>query len=103
VQAGGGGGSTPWLAYSTAQRVVGLTSWPLECDPARSIGLIAHPGAIRSLVLSYDGRQLVTLGACCSEPWAATCDGATRACAAQPLGVLPFTTATSALQAMTAS
>jgi hypothetical protein len=53
---------TPWLAYSTAERVVGLIKWPLDCDPQSSMGLIAHPGQIRGLVLSFDGRKLITLG-----------------------------------------
>jgi hypothetical protein len=53
-------GSTPWLAYSTAERVVGLMSWPLDSEC--SMGLIAHPGGIQQVVLSYDGRQLITLG-----------------------------------------
>lgn len=63
------GGVTPWLAYSTAQRVVGLIKWPLDCDPRSSMGLIAHPGQIRGLVLSFDGRKLITLGAADGLPW----------------------------------
>jgi len=55
-------GSTPWLAYSTAECVVGLIKWPLDCDPRSSMGLIAHPGEIKGMVLTYDGRRLVTLG-----------------------------------------
>lgn len=57
-------GSTPWLAYSTPECVVGLIKWPLDCEPRCSMGLIAHPGQIRGLVLSFDGRKLITLGAC---------------------------------------
>jgi hypothetical protein len=56
------GGSAPWLAYSTAECVVGLIKWPLDCDPRSSMGLIAHPGPIHGLVLSFDGRRLITLG-----------------------------------------
>lgn len=56
-------GSTPWLAYSTPECVVGLIKWPLDCDPHSSMmGLIAHPGDIKGLVLSFDGRKLITLG-----------------------------------------
>jgi hypothetical protein len=55
-------GATPWLAYSTAERVVGLIKWPLDCEPRSSMGLIAHPGPVKGLVLSYDGRKLITLG-----------------------------------------
>lgn len=51
----------PCLAYSTAERVVGLAAWPLQ--PDGSMGLIAHPGDVLGLALSCDGRQLITLGA----------------------------------------
>jgi hypothetical protein len=51
-----------WLAYSTAEQVVGLIVWPLDGDPQHSMGVIAHPGEVRGLALSFDGRKLVTLG-----------------------------------------
>ncbi|KAL6765212.1 WD40-repeat-containing domain protein [Haematococcus lacustris] len=52
-----------FLAYSTAERVVGLVAWPLDGDPARSLGLIAHPGQVLDIAISYDGRKLLTTGA----------------------------------------
>ncbi|KAG2448277.1 hypothetical protein HYH02_006861 [Chlamydomonas schloesseri] len=52
-----------FLAYRTAERVVGLIAWPLDGDPARTMGLIAHPGEVRSIAISYDGRKLLTAGA----------------------------------------
>jgi hypothetical protein len=51
-----------WLAYSTAEQVVGLIMWPLDGDPQHSMGVIAHPGEVKGLALSFDGRKLVTLG-----------------------------------------
>ncbi|KAJ9526919.1 hypothetical protein QJQ45_017710 [Haematococcus lacustris] len=51
-----------FLAYSTAERVVGLVAWPLDGDPARSLGLIAHPGQVLDIAISYDGRKLLTTG-----------------------------------------
>ncbi|WIA32991.1 hypothetical protein OEZ86_006150 [Tetradesmus obliquus] len=51
-----------WLAYSTAEQVVGLIVWPLDGDPQHSMGVIAHPGEVKGLALSFDGRKLVTLG-----------------------------------------
>eukprot|EP00798_Chlamydomonas_sp_ICE-L_P020374 gene20374-27144_t len=58
--------STPsdgaFLAYSTSERVVGLLAWPMDGDPAKTMGLIAHPGPIGSISISYDGRKLLTTG-----------------------------------------
>ncbi|KAF8067275.1 CFAP251 [Scenedesmus sp. PABB004] len=54
------GGS--WLAWSSAERVVGLAAWPLDGDPRHSMAVIAHPGPVRGMALSFDGRKLVTLG-----------------------------------------
>lgn len=51
-----------FLAYSTGDRVVGLMAWPMDGDPANTVGLIAHPGAVKSITISYDGRKLVTAG-----------------------------------------
>ncbi|KAF6250825.1 quinon protein alcohol dehydrogenase-like superfamily [Scenedesmus sp. NREL 46B-D3] len=51
-----------WLAYSTAEQLVGLIAWPLDGDPQHSMGVIAHPGDVRGLALSFDGRKLLTLG-----------------------------------------
>lgn len=45
-----------FLAYATSERVVGLMAWPMDGDPAKTMGLIAHPGAISAMSISYDGR-----------------------------------------------
>ena len=36
----------------------------MDGDPSKSLGLIAHPGEVSSLAISYDGRRLVTSGEC---------------------------------------
>lgn len=51
-----------WLAFSTGRRVVGLMAWPMDGDPAHSMGLIAHPGDVSCLAVSFDGRKLLTAG-----------------------------------------
>ncbi|KXZ56881.1 hypothetical protein GPECTOR_1g795 [Gonium pectorale] len=51
-----------FLAYRTAERVVGLIAWPLDGDPSRTMGLIAHPGEVKAISISYDGRKLLTAG-----------------------------------------
>lgn len=37
-------------------------AWPLNGDPAKSLGLIAHPGPVVGMNLSHDGCKLVTAG-----------------------------------------
>jgi hypothetical protein len=51
-----------FLSYATAERVVGLVAWPMDGDPAKSLGLVAHPGQVQGLSISYDGRKLITAG-----------------------------------------
>mmetsp|Transcript_12567 Transcript_12567/g.27123 ORF Transcript_12567/g.27123 Transcript_12567/m.27123 type:complete len:896 (+) Transcript_12567:296-2983(+) len=55
--------TSAFLAYASAERVVGLLAWPMDGDPARTMGLIAHPGEVRAISISYDGRKLLTVGA----------------------------------------
>ncbi|KAK7194561.1 WD domain, G-beta repeat [Novymonas esmeraldas] len=50
------------LVYATKEKVVGLAQLPLRGDPCGSIGLLAHPGAITSMVTSYDGAFAFTAG-----------------------------------------
>lgn len=52
-----------YIAYSTADQVVGLLAWPLDGDPAKTLGLIAHPGPLVGMSLSHDSCKLVTAGA----------------------------------------
>lgn len=51
-----------YVAYSTAEQVVGLLSWPLDGNPQKTLGLIAHPGPIVGISLSHDSCKLVTAG-----------------------------------------
>jgi hypothetical protein len=55
------GGS--WLAYATVDQVVGLIAWPLVGDPELSMGVIAHPGRVAAVGVSFNGRKLLTAGA----------------------------------------
>lgn len=50
------------LAYSTADRVVGLVLLPLDGNPRRSMGLVAHPRKVASICASRDGAFLATCG-----------------------------------------
>ncbi|KPI90038.1 hypothetical protein ABL78_0898 [Leptomonas seymouri] len=50
------------LVYATAEKVMGLVQLPLRGDPLCSIGLLAHPGSIHSMVASPDGKFIFTAG-----------------------------------------
>lgn len=52
------------LAYATADAVAGVATYPLDGDPDRAVGLIAHPGAINAeaTCVGHDGRTMFTVG-----------------------------------------
>lgn len=57
------GSSFPWyLAYMTEERVVGLCKLPLDGNPNKTMGLIAHPRNVTALCVSNDGQYLFTSG-----------------------------------------
>eukprot|EP01119_Soliformovum_irregulare_P015157 TRINITY_DN4224_c1_g1_i3.p1 TRINITY_DN4224_c1_g1~~TRINITY_DN4224_c1_g1_i3.p1 ORF type:complete len:531 (+),score=134.78 TRINITY_DN4224_c1_g1_i3:2-1594(+) len=56
-------GETPFLVYSTQERVIGLVKLPLDGNPNASMGLIAHPGRISNIVVSHDGQYVFSAGA----------------------------------------
>ena len=49
-------GPSKYVVYSTAEKVVGLMKLPLDGNPSKAMGLIAHPTAISSVSVSRDGR-----------------------------------------------
>ena len=55
-----------YLAYSTRDKVIGLSALPLDGDPNKAMGLIAHPGQVTGLAVTYDGRRILTV--CSLEP-----------------------------------
>ena len=55
-------GPSPYIIYSTAEKVVGMIKLPLDGNPSKAMGLIAHPTAISSVAVSGDGRFVVTAG-----------------------------------------
>ena len=48
-----------YMAYSTAEKVVGLLKLPLDGNPNKAMGLIAHPAELSGLAVSWDGTRLV--------------------------------------------
>jgi hypothetical protein len=51
-----------YLIYSTAKKVIGLIKMPLDGNPNKTMGLIAHPNDIADFCASSDGRYLFTTG-----------------------------------------
>ncbi|KND03187.1 uncharacterized protein SPPG_09006 [Spizellomyces punctatus DAOM BR117] len=58
----GGEDDNTFLAYMTTDKVIGLIKLPLDGNPHKSMGLIAHPGAIAALVPTPTGSHLLTVG-----------------------------------------
>ncbi|GBG32283.1 Cilia- and flagella-associated protein 251 [Hondaea fermentalgiana] len=60
----GKGSSTrgDYIAYATAEKVIGLVKTPLDGNPFKMMGLIAHPGPISGFATSFDGKYLITAG-----------------------------------------
>eukprot|EP00658_Telonema_sp_P-2_P024663 TRINITY_DN19918_c0_g1_i1.p1 TRINITY_DN19918_c0_g1~~TRINITY_DN19918_c0_g1_i1.p1 ORF type:complete len:380 (+),score=120.31 TRINITY_DN19918_c0_g1_i1:150-1289(+) len=67
------GGQGNCLAYSTKEKVIGLVQFPLDGNPNKTMGIIAHAGEISSMVVSYDGRYIITAGRddYCVNVWSA--------------------------------
>ncbi|KAF1330736.1 Wd repeat-containing protein 66, partial [Globisporangium splendens] len=51
-----------YCAYSTHEKVVGLLKLPLDRNPHKTMGLIAHPGEVSNIDVSFDGSFLMTAG-----------------------------------------
>ena len=51
-----------YFAFSTASRVIGISTFPLTGDPSQTMGIVAHPGEVTSVDVSHDGRYLFSAG-----------------------------------------
>jgi len=54
--------ATRYLAYATHDKVVGMMQLPLDGNPSKGMGLIAHPGEVSDLAATWDGKWLITAG-----------------------------------------
>jgi WD40 repeat protein len=50
------------LIYSTKEKVIGLIKMPLDGNPNKTMGLIAHPKHVVDVCVSKDGKYLFTCG-----------------------------------------
>jgi WD40 repeat protein len=56
---------TYWQAayvFSTPNRVIGIGQFPLDGNPTRSVGIVAHAGEITGFAVSFDGRFAFSAG-----------------------------------------
>ena len=51
-----------YLLYSTEKKVIGLIKLPLDGNPNKTMGLIAHPEEVADVCCSADGKYVFTCG-----------------------------------------
>ena len=51
-----------YLLYSTEKKVIGLIKIPLDGNPNKTMGLIAHPEEVADVCCSLDGKYVFTCG-----------------------------------------
>jgi len=51
-----------YLVYSTNKKVIGLIKLPLDGNPNKTMGLIAHPDDVKDICVSADGQYVFTCG-----------------------------------------
>lgn len=56
------GGNEKYLLYSTEKKVIGLIQIPLDGNPNKTMGLIAHPEEVADVCCSSDGKYVFTCG-----------------------------------------
>ena len=51
-----------YLCYSTNKKVIGLIKLPMDGNPNKTMGLIAHPDEVTDICCSNDGEWVFTCG-----------------------------------------
>lgn len=51
-----------YLVYSTNKKVIGLIKLPMDGNPNKTMGLIAHPDEVTDICCSSDGKYVFTCG-----------------------------------------
>jgi len=62
VAAGGDGDACAHAAYATAHKVCGVAAMPLDGDPARAMGVVAHPAGVGAVCAAHDDVAVFTVG-----------------------------------------
>jgi len=55
-------GEDQFMLYATQEKVLGLVQLPLDGNPNKCMGLIAHPGQISSISVDHQGHYAFTCG-----------------------------------------
>lgn len=55
-------GEDQFMLYATHEKVLGLVQLPLDGNPNKCMGLIAHPAQISSISVDYQGQYAFTCG-----------------------------------------
>jgi len=55
-------GEDQFMLYATHEKVLGLVQLPLDGNPNKCMGLIAHPGQISAISVDYQGQYAFTCG-----------------------------------------
>jgi hypothetical protein len=50
------------FVFSTPNRIIGIGHFPLDGNPDKTMGIVAHPGEISSIAVSYDGKYVFSAG-----------------------------------------
>ena len=58
----GGDACAPHAAYATARKVCGVAAMPLDGDPARAMGVVAHPAEVGAVCVARDDVAVFTVG-----------------------------------------
>eukprot|EP00599_Poterioochromonas_sp_BG-1_P007632 CAMPEP_0173138452 /NCGR_PEP_ID=MMETSP1105-20130129/3699_1 /TAXON_ID=2985 /ORGANISM="Ochromonas sp., Strain BG-1" /LENGTH=858 /DNA_ID=CAMNT_0014051051 /DNA_START=306 /DNA_END=2882 /DNA_ORIENTATION=- len=48
--------------FSTHHRIIGVGHFPLDGNPEKTMGIVAHPGEITSIAVSFDGKFVFSAG-----------------------------------------
>eukprot|EP00698_Gefionella_okellyi_P011922 TRINITY_DN3180_c0_g1_i1.p1 TRINITY_DN3180_c0_g1~~TRINITY_DN3180_c0_g1_i1.p1 ORF type:complete len:925 (+),score=187.18 TRINITY_DN3180_c0_g1_i1:141-2915(+) len=81
-----------YIAYSTQEKVIGLIKTPLDGNPNKALGLIAHPGEVSNMDVAAGGDLLFTGGGAdgCVSMWRLHPEALEQASLAGGEGVEPF-------------
>ena len=82
------------VVYATHEKVIGMMQVPMDGNPSKVMGLIAHPGEVSDLAVSWDGKHIITAGGADNSIhlWKADTSTLEAIAAAGGAGIEPFVT-----------
>ena len=81
-----------YMCYATESKVIGLIKLPLDGNPHKTMGLIAHPNEVTDLCVTSDGKYVFTCGGddLAVNMWAVDVTPINQAVAMGGEGIEPF-------------